>query len=299
VIVPTSIYAPGTLTDGPPDAEEAATGAPPHAGPTPGPGAGQAPGYPVPPGYPPPPAQGPPPAAGHAFAPGYGPPPVPGYAQNADYADPGYGPAAYGPGNPPGPGPGQQPYGETVNGGAYAYVIREHEAPAPGPSGPRAAEPGASPGTRPAGSQEPLRPGPPAFVDPSMTAAGDSPAEPAIAYGPDDPGYGPPSAEWYASDAEAERRAAEEFQPARGAFEPPQNQGESGPESAVGLEPPGAGEDDQPGGATPLEQIRDFYLTAEAISAENLDRHFGELLERQRQLISEYFTTAALQENPR
>ena len=49
----------------------------------------------------------------------------------------------------------------------------------------------------------------------------------------------------------------------------------------------------------PLEQIKRFYLTAEAISAENLDRQFDRLLERQRQLISAYFTGTAVQEDPR
>lgn len=105
------------------------------------------------------------------------------------------------------------------------------------------------------------------------------------AYGPDDPGYGPPSREWYTSEDEDEQEAAEELQPIRGVFEPLPNQG--GPS----LEPP----DDMP----PLEQIKRFYLTAEANSAENLDRQFDGLLERQRQLISAYFTETALQEDPR
>ena len=104
------------------------------------------------------------------------------------------------------------------------------------------------------------------------------------AYGPDDPGYGPPSREWYTSEDEDEQEAAEELQPIRGVFEPLPNQG--GP----GLEPL----DDTP----PLEQIKRFYLTAEAISAENLDRQFDGLLERQRQLISAYFTETAPQEDP-
>jgi len=38
-----------------------------------------------------------------------------------------------------------------------------------------------------------------------------------------------------------------------------------------------------------LGQIKDLYLTAESISPEGLDRHFDQLLEKQRQLISEYF----------
>ena len=142
-------------------------------------------------------------------------------------------------------------------------MIREEEASASRPPRPRAS----APGTKPPASQPPAEP-------PAATA-----------YGPDDPGYGPPSPGWYTSEDQDEQEAAEEPQPIRGVFEPLPNQG--GP----GLEPP----DDTP----PLEQIKRFYLTAEAISAENLDRQFDGLLERQRQLISAYFTETALQEDPR
>ena len=38
-----------------------------------------------------------------------------------------------------------------------------------------------------------------------------------------------------------------------------------------------------------LGQIRDLYQTAETVSQASLDRHFEQLLERQRELISEYF----------
>jgi hypothetical protein len=38
-----------------------------------------------------------------------------------------------------------------------------------------------------------------------------------------------------------------------------------------------------------LEQIKDLYLTAEAIGEDALDRHFQQVSERQRQLIKEYF----------
>ena len=40
-------------------------------------------------------------------------------------------------------------------------------------------------------------------------------------------------------------------------------------------------------------ELRDLYLTAEAISPVRLDRHFDELLERQRRLIAEYFTESS------
>ena len=41
--------------------------------------------------------------------------------------------------------------------------------------------------------------------------------------------------------------------------------------------------------ARKLEQLRDLYLTAEAIGEQNLDKHFNQLMAQQRQLISEYF----------
>ena len=232
VIVPTSIYAPGTRVDAPAGADGAATGVPPRTGHPAGPGAG--------------------PAAGHS------PPPDPGTSQAASPrqeppagSDPGYDASAHRPASPP----GEHPYGD------YAYVIREEEAHASRPPRPRAS----APGTKPSASQPR--------------------AEPTAAYGPDDPGYGPPSPGWYTSEDQDEQEAAEELQSVRGVFEPLPNQG--GP----GLEPPD--------GAPPLEQIKRFYLTAEAISAENLDRQFDGLLERQRQLISAYFSETALQEDPR
>jgi hypothetical protein len=43
------------------------------------------------------------------------------------------------------------------------------------------------------------------------------------------------------------------------------------------------------GRARRLEQIKDLYLTAEAIGERNVDKHFDELLAHQRELISEYF----------
>jgi hypothetical protein len=50
-----------------------------------------------------------------------------------------------------------------------------------------------------------------------------------------------------------------------------------------------APEDPERTQARKLEQIKDFYLTAEAIGEENLDKHFDQLLAHQRELISEYF----------
>ena len=42
--------------------------------------------------------------------------------------------------------------------------------------------------------------------------------------------------------------------------------------------------------ARKLEQIKDLYLTAEAIGEANVDKHFDQLLAQQRELISEYFS---------
>ena len=41
--------------------------------------------------------------------------------------------------------------------------------------------------------------------------------------------------------------------------------------------------------ARKLEQIKDLYLTAEAIGEANVDKHFDQLLAQQRELISGYF----------
>jgi len=46
--------------------------------------------------------------------------------------------------------------------------------------------------------------------------------------------------------------------------------------------------------ARKLEQIKDFYLTAEAIGEENVDKHFDQLLAQQRELISDYFKQSAV-----
>lgn len=274
VIVPTSIYAPGSLP-GLPDGGGHAPGAPPPAGHPAGPGPGPAAAQGAPPGYAAPPAAGygAGRAAGRTVPPGYAPPPGP-----AGPPGPGFAARAYHPASPPDE--------ETVNGGSYAYVIREEEAPArPGPR---------SRGNQPP-PQEQSRPEPPAFIyrDPATPAVAD---EPPAAYGPDDPAYGPPSADWYTREDQAGQWAADDPCLARGPFEPHVAQGGPGQEPVPGL--PVAG-DPVSGAAMPLDQIREFYLTAAAISPENLDRHFDELLERQRELISEYFKEAGLQENAR
>jgi hypothetical protein len=46
--------------------------------------------------------------------------------------------------------------------------------------------------------------------------------------------------------------------------------------------------------AQKLEQIKDLYLTAEAIGQANVDKHFDQLLAQQRELISEYFKQSSV-----
>jgi hypothetical protein len=136
--------------------------------------------------------------------------------------------------------------------------------------------------------------GDPRMSDPAVAYGPDD-----VAYGPDDPAYGPPGPEWYERAEEARRQEAEEeLRQSRGAFEPlPPDHVFTAPEPAGDA---GGGLDDDPGddldiaklgtGAVPLEGIKDLYLTAESIGDRRLDKHFDQLLERQRQLISEFFT---------
>jgi len=66
------------------------------------------------------------------------------------------------------------------------------------------------------------------------------------------------------------------------------------PEAASSRQVPGAAgdeglQDTAHAHARKLEQIKDLYLTAEAIGEANVDKHFDHLLARQRELIGEYF----------
>jgi hypothetical protein len=115
--------------------------------------------------------------------------------------------------------------------------------------------------------------------------------------GPDDPSY------WYDLAATG---PAEETPPVpaetRGPFEPlvssadppgtvrsPAADPGAGPDIEAGA--PGDGEpgDTVHAQARKLEQIKDLYLTAEAIGETNVDKHFDQLLAQQRELISDYF----------
>ena len=317
--------------------------APPGPAGYPGPGvfpgpAGPPPGY----GYPGP--AGPVPDRGHnAF---------PGQADYRGYAGPGGPQAPYAeyrvwqPQNGPGDYPDAGRHDETVNGGGYAYVIREDD---PGVSTASSASPSGSAradgvraitsgdaGTGSSGAATPVDPVPAAgapATDGRVKPEAVADLDPALAYGPDDPAYGPPGPDWYKQRAEVQStpRTEEadssapggEARPVRGPFEPlrPEEREEArranyelaGDDAAFGE--PGT---DQPESdieisdyepidyemslseqldfGTPtdpeagaLGQIRDLYQTAETVSQASLDRHFEQLLEKQRQLISEYF----------
>lgn len=144
-------------------------------------------------------------------------------------------------------------------------------------------------------AETPKRPSPP-----HGEARPSQPEGEAEAYGPDDPGYGPPDPSWYERrkrerELEREREeeeflaeAAEETPYARGAFEPRSRAG-SGKTEPTSLDLLLDAEDGDGDEADPLDRVKDMYLAAEAVGDTDLDRRFEELLERQRTLIGAYF----------
>jgi len=74
----------------------------------------------------------------------------------------------------------------------------------------------------------------------------------------------------------------------RGPFEPVERAGSQRAASS----PPSREEERSSGAAAKLNQIKDLYLTAEAIGDDALDRNFDVVSDRQRQLIREYFEQA-------
>lgn len=112
------------------------------------------------------------------------------------------------------------------------------------------------------------------------------------------------AAYWYDLLAED---AAPQHEQARGPFEPLLPS--STPTGTVGQQPSAEPEQRSPGGAgsdpqeapeqaraRKLEQLKDLYLTAEAIGEQNVDKHFDQLLAQQRELISDYFGQSAAAE---
>ena len=98
------------------------------------------------------------------------------------------------------------------------------------------------------------------------------------------------AAYWYGVAEPEQSQDDQDDQDVRGPFEPLVASG------APPAEEPAEEEQDDPDGQheRKLEQIKDFYLTAEAIGEENVDKHFDKLLAQQRDLISEYFKQSGM-----
>jgi hypothetical protein len=78
----------------------------------------------------------------------------------------------------------------------------------------------------------------------------------------------------------------------RGPFEPAQpseQRGRPEPESAEEADPASSL---SPAAAAKLNQIKDLLITAEAIGEHNLNQHFDQVRQRQRELIREFFDEA-------
>jgi hypothetical protein len=149
---------------------------------------------------------------------------------------------------------------DPVNGSTYAYVIREEKSPAvaPRPVSPQTASPQ---------SVSPQAVSPQAVSPQAVSPQSVASERVAPRAGQSPEGQQEPAVEQ-----------------ARGAFEPPRQQH---PELAGLLHIDYdllAGD-----GTGSLGRLKDLYETAEAIGDEGLDKHFEELLERQRKLISAYF----------
>jgi len=158
--------------------------------------------------------------------------------------------------------------------GGYAPVIRATDVPA-----------------RPVGPARPSRPATPA-PNPEVFVYREAGAEPDT--------RAQDAAYWYEV---AEERPAPVSEEVRGFFEPLVSSSGPPPETAQAeqapAEQPPAGQPEGNAAEPPqararkLEQIKDLYLTAEAIGEQNVDKHFDQLLAQQRELISEYFRESA------
>jgi hypothetical protein len=117
---------------------------------------------------------------------------------------------------------------------------------------------------------------------------GDSPDSAAPGHGPDERDasywYDLPTTGTGAAPEPADTRGP--FEPLVSSHGPVPMTPEPVPESALVPEPAPPPDSSASG---KLEQIREFYRTAEAIGEQNVDKHFDHLLAQQRELISEYF----------
>jgi hypothetical protein len=206
------------------------------------------------------------------------------------------------PGHPDAPGY-RGPAGDAPFDGGYAKVIRASDHPVR-PAG-RA---------RPPGFGRPAEPTPPAAAAAGVYVYRDTGDEPG---GPAATGQGPggnDAAYWYDLPGSAAGPGAppQPGEEARGPFEPlvsssdppgAARRSSTGPDAAESAVPDAAHADQAPADsaagdapaesaydrARKLEQIKDLYLTAEAIGEANVDKHFDQLLAQQRELISDYF----------
>ncbi len=163
--------------------------------------------------------------------------------------------------------------------GGYAPVIRATDYPVPPASAGRAGRP-----ARPGSSERP--PDDDVFVY-RADHGGQDPREREAAY-------------WYGLLSEP----ADQLEEPRGPFEPMlSSTGElpiapwEQPEAADYAERHRRAEEilEEPSTAheRKLEQIKDLYLTAEAIGEDNVDKHFDQLMAQQRELIGDYFRQSA------
>ena len=195
--------------------------------------------------------------------------------------------------------------------GGYAPVIHPSDNPVPSASPSRPANFGRP--ADPARPSESVRP-----ADPARSAASDVYVYRDTGGQPDGPAAAAPEPDerdasyWYdlpgtSADGGTTPRVPQET---RGPFEPlvssadppsttPRFSGSlddaepAAPEAAHPQEAPPAADDrlqdTEHAQARKLEQIKDLYLTAEAIGEANVDKHFDQLQAQQRELISQYF----------
>ncbi len=96
---------------------------------------------------------------------------------------------------------------------------------------------------------------------------------------------------WYdlpATGTSAKTGTTPEVAETRGPFEPLVSSHGPAPVTPASVTPEPAPAPDSAASGK-LEQIREFYRTAEAIGEQNVDKHFDHLLAQQRDLISDYF----------
>jgi len=128
-------------------------------------------------------------------------------------------------------------HGDPVNGGRYAHVIRQDDLADPSsrpdaggmgqaPGGRQAQDAAAGPAGRAWTGTRAITSGEPGTTAGATTKPEVAPeVDPAFAYGPDDPAYGPPGPDWYKQREEEQAARAVDAQPAAAATEPSATRG--------------------------------------------------------------------------